>query len=566
VQYVIEGSKDIGHFTLPDFMDFHVEEVFENQLTPTINQQTMQVVDTYMKIVILSPRRAGKFTLPGATAHINGKVMRSNRVKVTVEQPGGTAHGKVTSIDTETESELRPGEDIGEKIKNNFFLRVEANKTSCFVGEPIMVVYKAYTRLKTNSQVVKRPSLTGFSVLDMVDSYDGKADIEFLNGLPFYTNIIRKVQLFPLQEGVFPLDPAEIEGVVHFMRVDRPRDEDREALRRVLTSPPNNNNTNRTTRTPLDYRTSLRSEVLNIKVKPLPAENQPPGFAGAVGNFSLSVQTPRNTIHAGDLVKIRLVVNGSGNISLLSAPDIEWPHGVDTADPAVKETINKHIYPATGSKTFEYSFAAPDTGNFIIPSARLPYYDPLQKLYKVATSDPVTLRVAPGLKPNADLPDYNRQNKSLPDSKHLYWFGVVVLIIVGWLTWQAFHLKKTKAAVVNAPASTTTPVPKPSIVEETLFKAQWALERGKPQLFYHELEQAIWNFIAIKYTLLPSSLNKHIAVQQLRMQQLPQEIISNFSTVLDELEWALYTPDQSTHDMEKLLQKAREILENIEKA
>lgn len=563
MQYIIEGSKDIGHFTLPDFPDFNVEEVFDNPLTPTINQQTLQVVDTYMKIVILSPRRAGKFTLPGATAHINGKVMKSSPVKVIVEQ-GSNPGGRITSIDTEAESELRQGEDIIEKIKNNFFLRVEANKTSCFVGEPIMVVYKAYSRLKTNSQVVKRPSLTGFSVLDMVESYDGKAEIEFLNGLPFYTNIIRKVQLFPLQEGVFPLDPAEIESVIHFMRVDRPLNEDREALRRVLTSPPNNN-ANRTIRMPLDYRTSLRSEPLNIKVKSLPAEDQPQGFAGAVGNFSLEVQTPRNTIHAGDLVKIQLVVKGSGNISLLTAPDIEWPDGVDTADPAVKETINKHVYPATGSKTFEYSFAAPDTGNFVIPPARLPYYDPLQKLYKVATSDSVTLRVAPGLKPNADLPAYNSQNKSSSDSKHLYWFGVVVLIIVGWLTWQAFHLKKTKTAMVNVPAASAIPVPKPSIVEETLFKAQWALERGKPQLFYHELEQAIWNFIAIKYTLLPSSLNKHIAVQQLRMQNLPQEIISNFSTVLDELEWALYTPDKSTHDMEKLLQKAREILENIEK-
>jgi hypothetical protein len=564
VQYIIEGSKDIGHFTLPDFADFHVEEVFDVPITPTINQQTMQVVDTYSKIVILSPRRTGKFTLPGATAHIDGKVMKSNPAKVTVEQAGPNPAGRITNIDTEIESELGQGEDIGEKIKKNFFLRVEANKTSCFVGEPIMVVYKAYSRLNTNSQVVKRPSLTGFSVLDMVDAYDGKPEIELLNGLPFYTNIIRKVQLFPLQEGIFPLDPAEIESVIHFMRVDRPLNEDREALRRVLTSPPNNN-VNRTTRTPLDYRTSLRSEPLNIKVKPLPLENQPTGFAGAVGNFSLAVQTPKNTIHAGDLVKIQLVVNGSGNISLLAPPDIEWPDGVDTADPMVKETINKYVYPATGSKTFEYSFAAPDTGNFVIPAARLPYYDPLQKLYKVATSIPVTLRVAPGLKSNAELPAYDSQNKPSADSKHLYWFGVVVLIIVGWLTWQAFHLKKIKPAVVNVPDASNIPAPKPSIVEETLFKARWALERGKPQLFYHELEQAIWNFIAIKYTLLPSSLNKHIAVQQLRMQNLSPEIISNFSTVLDELEWALYTPDQSTHDMEKLLQRSREILESIEK-
>lgn len=565
VQYIIEGSKDIGHFALPEFPDFQVEEVFDIPITPTINPQNGQVTDIWSKIVILSPRRPGRFTIMGATAHIDGKPMKSNSVKLTVEQAGSGPPGRIGNVDTEIESELRDGEDIEAKIKRNFFLRVEANKTSCFVGEPIMVVYKAYSRLNTNSQVVKRPSLTGFSVLDMVDAYDGKPEIELYNGLPFYTNIIRKVQLFPLQEGIFALDPAEIESVIHFTRVNRPLNNDREALRRVLTSPPdNNNNSNRTTRTPLDYRKSLRSEPLNIQVKPLPVENQPARYNGAVGNFSLAVQTPKNTIHAGDLIKIQLVVNGSGNISLLTAPHIEWPAGVDTADPVVKETINKYVYPATGTKTFEYSFAAPDTGNIIIPPAKLPYYDPLQKLYKVATSNPITLHVAPGLKPNADIPA-STGNKTTSDSTHLYWFGAVVLVIVGWLTWQALHLKRSKPAV-KLPDPNIEPAPKKSLVEETLFKAQWALERGKPQLFYHELEQAIWQFMAIKYNLLPSSLNKHMAVHQLREKDLSPGIISNFSAVLDELEWALYTPDQSTHDMEKLLQKSKEMLETIERS
>jgi hypothetical protein len=567
VQFIIEGSKDINHFALPSFSDFQVEEIFDIPNTPTINQQTMQVVDTYSKIVILSPRRTGRFTIAGATAHIDGKFTKSNAAKITVQ--GVTSLQTTIFIDTEEESELRPGEDIEAKIRKNFFLRVEANKTSCFVGEPIMVVYKAYSRLHANSQVVRRPSLTGFSVLDMVDAYDDKPEIETLNGLAFYTNIIRKVQLFPLQEGTFSLDPAEVESTIHFVKVDRPLNDDKEELRRVLTQPPaKNDNANRSTRTVLNYRTSLRSETLNINVKPLPVEHQPPAYAGAVGNFSLAVQTPAGAIRVGDLVKIKLVVNGSGNISLLTAPVIEWPVGVDTADPVVKESINKHVYPITGSKTFEYSFAAPDTGSFVIPAARLPYYDPVQKLYKTATSSPVTLNVLPGIKPEVIQPATKPAGKPFSDSKHLYWFGVVVLIIVGWLTWQALHLKKGKTAQSkgSVPATATATVEKQSLVEENLFKAQWALERGKPQLFYHELEQAIWLVIAIKYNLPPSALNKYFAVQQLRNKNLSPEIISNFSAVLDELEWALYTPDQTAHDMQKLLGKAREILESIEKS
>lgn len=566
VQYIIEGTKDIEHFSLPSFPDFHVEEVFDIPNTPTINQQTMQMVDTYLKIVILSPRRTGKFTIAGASAEVDGKFIKSNTIKVTVQQTGLTAMPGIGNIDTEEESELRQGEDIEAKIKKNFFLRVEANKTTCFVGEPLMVVYKVYSRLNSSSQVVRRPSLTGFSVLDMVDAYDGKAEVEMLNGLPFYTNIIRKVQLFPLQEGTFSLDAAEIESVIHFVKVDRPLDSDKEALRRVLTSPNDNNNANRTTRTKLDYRTSLRSDPLNITVKSLPAENQPPVFAGAVGNFSLAVQTPSNAVRVGDLVKIKVLVNGSGNISLLTAPHIKWPRGVDTADPVVKETINKYVYPATGSKTFEYSFAASDTGNIVIPQARLPYYDPVQKLYKIATSTPVTIHVAPEIKTGGNIVIPAENNGEPGSTRYLYWFALVVLIIVGWLTYQALNLKKTKPAVAKGANIPVVVAPKVSLVDETLFKAQWALERGKPQLFYHELEQAIWQIIAIKYNLPPSALNKYNALQHLRQTNLEPEIISNFSTVLDELEWALYTPDQTAHDMEKLLKKARVILESIEKS
>ncbi|WP_422449385.1 BatD family protein, partial [Thermoanaerobacterium sp. DL9XJH110] len=88
--------------------------------------QSTQPVDTYGKIVILSPRRPGVFTLPGASAYINGKLVKSNPVKVTVTQPGGGPPGRIGLVDTESESELRPGEDIEAKIKKNLFLRVEA--------------------------------------------------------------------------------------------------------------------------------------------------------------------------------------------------------------------------------------------------------------------------------------------------------------------------------------------------------------------------------------------------------------------------------------------------------
>ena len=220
VQYIIEGAKEIKDFHNARFADFTIEDEFEIPTTPTISAQTLQLVDAYSRIIVLSPKRTGTLTVPGATARIDGKKMQSNPVKIVVHQSGLSSIPDPDSERerVEDESEIKPGESIEEKIKNNFYLKGEANKTACYVGEPVMVIYKAYSRLNANSQVVRRPSLTGFSVVEMVDSYDNRPEIEKIDGKPFFTHLIRKVQLFPLQAGTFTLDAAEVESTIHFYR------------------------------------------------------------------------------------------------------------------------------------------------------------------------------------------------------------------------------------------------------------------------------------------------------------------------------------------------------------
>ena len=39
---------------------------------------------------------------------------------------------------------LRPGENVKEKIKKDLFLKVQVDKNTCYVGEPIVATYKLY--------------------------------------------------------------------------------------------------------------------------------------------------------------------------------------------------------------------------------------------------------------------------------------------------------------------------------------------------------------------------------------------------------------------------------------
>ncbi len=557
VQYIIEGANNIRQFEVPRFKDFEIAEMFDYS-TSSFGQG--RALDSYSKIIVLMASRKGKFTVPGASAIINGKQMRSNAVPVRVMGGGllGLNNINPDDIDTDEESLLHPGDNINDKIEKNLFLRVQTSKNSCYVGEPLEVVYKLYSRLNANSQVMKRPSLTGFSVMEMVDAYDGKALIEKLNGRSYFTNLVRQVQLFPLQEGTYTLDPAEVESVVHLVKTNEPANKKRT---------PSLNNLNATPMYPMavDHRTILRTTPVTITVKPLPTANQPADFSGAVGQFKVDVKAPTAPVHEGDLVNIQVIVSGSGNLSLLTPPVIKWPKGVDTAEPSVKENINKYIFPLSGSKTFEYSFAAPDTGYYVIPVVHLPYYDPREKKYKTATSDSIIMHVLPGVK-KADPAASTLVNQGLGIEPKYYWFGAIVLAIMAAIGYQVVSLRKAKkksTIKVVAPAPVKEKPTPQQIAADLLKNAKQALQMNQQQVFYREVQQALWQTVRDTWQVLPSKLNKYHTAQLLDEKGVPADTIRNFSAVLDECEWALYTPDQSIKSMEVLMSNAEGVLKEL---
>lgn len=548
VQYVIEGSRGVQSFKIPEFADFRVEGTFDYQNTTSIQAQTKQILESYTKIVILSPRRSGRFTIPGAVAIVDGKKIHSAPVKVLIQRTGlSSVNTGNEEVDMESATELQPGEDVTEEIHKNFFLRTEVDKTSCYVGEPVMAVYKAYSRLSTTAQVVKRPSLNGFSVIEMVDGYDNKQEIEIYKGNAYYVNIIRKVQLIPLQEGNFTLDPAEVEGLIHFRKKDAASG----------------------SWVPANYPVSVRSQPVELIIKSLPPANQPTHFAGAVGNFSIAVHAPTATIRQGDLVKIKVIVSGTGNLTLLTAPVVNWPKGVDTADPAVKEDVNKYVYPLSGSKEFEYSFTAPDTGNCVIPAVEFPYYDPDRKEYKTAMSEPVTMHIIAAVS-KAEVEERNAvlvQGNQTGIPRHMYFFAAIVLGIAGWIFYQSMQIRKSKRLAKQAPPReevAAAPVQQEINPDEWLSIARDALQQSDKKLFCQEIQMALWKMIAQKCRVNPSALNKQNIADALAAQGMPADTIQSLINVLNECEWALYTPGQQVDDMKRIFYETRTLLQQLQ--
>jgi hypothetical protein len=564
VEYIVENANSVEQLTAPSFTGFTVS-------SGPMQQSGMSVINgsvtKYEGITfVLQPTSTGRKVIPGATAIIDGKQMRSNPVVVQVTN-ASSSQGSAQQLnpspfnldipeimpDINEEYVLRPGENVTEKIKNNLLVKLEVSKTSCYIGEPIIATYKLCSRLKSESKVTRRPTLNGFSVYDMIQPESNSPTVEKIGGKMFNVHIIRKVQLYPLQEGIFELDPAELDNTVRFVRVEG--NGSRGSLRQLMDDYFNGMSQGKLE----EEHITLGSKPVTITVKPLPEAGKPLSFDGAVGKFSLSAVLTKKEIPADETGELDVLLKGDGNITMINAPAVTWPSGAEAYEPAVKEDINKMVSPLNGTKRFQYPFTVKAPGTVIIPPVEFSYFDPAANAYKTIHTDSLLLRVTKATHPIKKA-IASKIDKIIPSSGfnwlNLLWLLPVLIVIA-----LAFFINKRnrKKAVVQ-----TLPVT-PVVVKDPFEAARTALQSGDSASFYKEMGRSIWNKLAEKLPVTSSQLNKPVVTSLLRQRAVPETTIAALENILLETEMALYTPVHSTHDMKASLERAELVVNKLDK-
>ncbi len=132
---------------------------------------------------------------------------------------------------------------------------------------------------------------------------------------------------------------------------------------------------------------------LELEALPLP-KGAPDGFENAVGNFRLSASSSVSEIQEGDPVTVDLTVNGSGNLDILHAPKLEnaegWKVYSTTTDQRGDERRD-----LSGAVVFHQSISPLELKSEI-PAFRLVFFDPVEKVYKTVSTEPIALRMIPG--------------------------------------------------------------------------------------------------------------------------------------------------------------------------
>jgi hypothetical protein len=467
---------------------------------------------------------------------------------------------------------IRVNENAADKVGDHLFIQVTADKKACYIGEPIMLTYRFFTPFINLFTLIKTPSFNGFSVIDMetpdIDNYS----LEKIKGQTYKVYTLRKVQLYPMQTGTLQTDTVNIVNTIYFIKQDyllrQPAFQQSPTvyLNGLLdklvfgTAPPD---------AFLTYQTTITGAPISITVKDHPVANKPTDFTSATGQFSIAAALLQPQLSTDEVGKLTVSISGKGNMMLLTAPDIQWPQGLEAFEPTVTERISHTTIPISGSKFFEYRFTAAKPGSYTIPAINLSWFDMQKGIYQTAHTPALTMNVAQG---NGKQPAQTTGPE--PEKEKFFnrlfanrWWvagpviGLILLGLVLWLRYENKKDKKTQAMAEQkraAETEDTEPFVEPA---NPLSDAAALLHHGNSHLFYTQLNKDLKKYLTHKMQL--PVFNKNTLAAALDKQGISPATSMEVVTVLEALEWQLYTPVSDTTQMESLYHRSLSVVESI---
>lgn len=554
VEYIAE-NLELQDLILPVFNGWSILSGpnFSSNRLQTGNIVKQQVIYT----LTLQPQATGRLTIPGAKATIDSKVKLSNTVVVEVKNtdhvqgsnPPATPNiipgfddPMMMDENINDDQVLRKGESARDKINKNLLVRLDVNKKTAYVGEPILATYKLCTRIRSQSRVIKQPAFSGATVLEMT-SDDPLPKKEKIGNRWYNVYIIRQVQLIPLQAGVLHLPQASVENKITFYR------EGQLNYRDLFYNNP--------AVKPEEVTVTFTNPAMDVSIVNLP-QPAPEGFGGAVGDFSVHINSVSQGGQTSNGNEIQLIINGNGNLQQTKPPVIKWPNGIEGFDATEKEDIDKKTYPATITKTIAYPYVATKSGDYTIPPVTFVYFNANQNKYVSLVTKPVTLHVKKGAKTLLPAAIKNYSNEFYT---RLYWIlgGALLVILLGLI----FYNKKKHPVPQKAAPTLKQEViaAAPEIdTDQFVFEIR-ELEPGVDgPSFYKKLDRSLTAWLLGKYNMATTELSGY-AVQH------PDQAhsILTIAQVLDSCRVGMYTPMYNVEEAMQHRMMALEAINHLEK-
>lgn len=575
VQFTV-NTQNVSHFSAPDFKGFEViygPATSSQSSFQMINGRTSQSSSIIYTYVLLAGN-SGTFTIGSASVQVDGKTVKSKPVQVRVLSGGAGGAGGSSNGGSSNgggnygggQSSSAPSASSSNISAKDLFMTATASRTSVHEQEAILLTYKIYTLVDLTQLDGKLPTLDGFQIQEIPLPRTKEFSIEQYNGRNYRTVTWSQYLLFPQKSGKLTIPSITYEGVV----ITRNRNLD--PIEAFFNGQSGYSEVKRKITTP----------TLTINVSPLP--NKPEGFSGAVGKFSVSSSISTKEVDANEAVTLKISVQGSGNMKLISTPEVQFPKDFETYDAKVNDNFQLTRSGLSGSKDFEYLFVPRHPGTYEIPASEFIYFDTESRSYKTIKTEAYTLKVNKG-KGGAgqSVSNYSGQQQDVQQLNQDIRFikkGDVDLHQPGdtffgtWKCWSAYILpfllfviamvlgrKQMKA---NANVAHLRGKKANKVALKRMKTAKKLLDAHDTGKFYDEVLRALWGYVGDKFNMSQESLNKENIEQSLTSRQVPDEQIQQFMKVLNDCEFARYAPGDVNENMENVYNSAISAISKME--
>ena len=504
--------------------------------TSIVNGEQSQVINYTIQ---LAPTRVGDFEIPPFRVQMNGQTLQSPPLKLRVIASDPSAPPPAYAA--------KPA-----------FLWVVLPNTNLFVNEPVVAEFRIYVR----SDMRPSPSL------DLSPEGDGLTFSRFAQGQMYqrrvgnavFRVIPLSVAVRPLKSGTLSINP--INGSIVLNNPD-PMD-----IERFFAPQPQ------------PVRAPLTSDRMDIHVLPLPTENVPPGFNGAVGSYMMSVTAGPTNVIAGDPVTLQIQISGHGSLDSLVLPEQKGWDNFKIYPPTSKFTPADQMG-IDGTKTFEEIVTPQNSDIKALPPVTFSFFDTDQKKYRTLTQPSMPLMVraaAPGTMPTVANTGHTENATPTPDvipiKQHIGvvaeirpplvqqpWFltlqGVPALALISSVIWR-----KRKESLANNPRLRRLRQVA-QLVREGLGELQSLAAQNKSEEFFATLFRLLQEQLGERLDLPATSITEAVIEEQLRPRGVSEEILAPLQEMFQTCNLARYAPIKSSQELAAIVPRLESVLNQL---
>ncbi len=481
--------------------------------------------------------RTGKLTIPTLTVKVGSRNYQSNSISI-----------DVTDSPQESNS-------------NNVFIIAEMEDGPFVIGEQVTVTYKMYMSVNLSSiNDVNYPEFSGFWVEELfrprqLDFRDAQ-----LNGQRYKVATLYKVALFPTKTGEITLAPMMVNLNVEVKSRNR---------RRSIWDDPFFNsvdpfNTGRNSK-----QTIVRTNEKSLEILPY-KETPPPGFTNAVGQFSIRTSLDQNEVKSNEAVTFTVELDGTGNIPLLTLPDIIFPADLEVFPPTTEIERDPFRDDITGKVRIEYILIPRNEGTYMLPRVDFPYYNPGSETWERSVASAKQLKVQKGESMINTGPGFTKEEIVLLGKDIRY----IRMDTPKWKSdstiaskWMIIMSYGVIAMVLLFPGITIRMQQKQQSTQN-LRQSRGALKKAmkdlrKPQEdIFKQSAQTTYRYLKEKYSLETEHLDARYIESELK-DQVEHETLEKLVSLIQVCDAGQYAPGASSK-ADSLLDNTKHILKEID--